>query len=238
MKVPGLGKIILILAAAVLPFEVLAATVEGTVKYEGDVPKLAPLKMDADPACVSKHTTPPMSEALVLGDGSTMGNIFVSIKSGLAAKEYPAPKDAVVIDQKGCVYEPHVVGLMPGQPFKFRNSDGILHNVHALPTSNRPFNLAMPATSKESADQSFPKEETEAFRIKCDVHPWMNTWVKVMPHPYYAVTGKDGKFKIENLPAGEYEVEFWHEKLGAKTEKITVAESDSKNVDFTFKRAG
>jgi len=216
--------------------ELHAATVEGTITYEGKVPKLKTLKMDADPDCLKKHTTPPKSEALVLGDGNTIGNIFVAVKSGLPETEYPAPEEAVHIDQKGCLYHPHVLGLMSGQSITFRNSDGLLHNVHALPKTNRPFNLAMPASVTVSPPKEFKKVEETPFRIKCDVHPWMNTWVRVMSHPFFNVTGADGKFKIENLPAGTYEIEIWHEKLGFKTQKITVADSESKTLDFVMSR--
>ena len=213
-----------------------AATREGTITYEGKVPKIKALKMDADPDCLNKHTSPPPAEYLVLGDGNTMGNIFVAIKSGLPDKEYPAPSSAAIIDQKGCIYDPHVIGLMAGQPLKFKNSDGILHNVHALPKINRPFNMAMPGTMTESSDKGFKKVEEKPFKIKCDVHPWMNTWVRVMSHPYFSVTSTDGKYKIDNLPAGTYEVEAWHEKLGFRTQEITVAEGDSAKLDFKFTR--
>ena len=211
-------------------------SIEGTVTFDGKVPNLKALKMDADPACLAKHSTPPKSEALVLGDGNAMGNIFVSITSGLAEKEHTPPAEAVVIDQNGCIYDPHVFGVMAGQPLKFKNSDGVLHNVHALPKTNRPFNLAMPGTMTESGDKTFKKVEEKPFRIKCDVHPWMSTWVKVMSHPYYDVTASDGKFKIAGLPAGTYEVEFWHEKLGAKTQSVEVADGEAKTVDYTFAR--
>src|SRR5262249_42409377 len=156
----------------------LAATVTGTVTFDGKPPSLKPIAMDADPVCAKKHPTPAMSEKLVLGSGNTMGNIYVHVVKGLAAgKTWPAPKDPVVIDRDGCQYKPHVMGIMIGQPFKVLNSDGILHNVHALPHVNKPFNMAMPPTRTE-ASTAFDKEEG-IFQIKCDVHPWMNSWMAV-----------------------------------------------------------
>ena len=107
------------------------------------------------------------------------------------------------MDQVGCQYVPHVMGLMVGQAFKVLNSDGILHNVHALSKVNRPFNMAMPPTRKE-ASETFTKEEG-MFTVKCDVHPWMRSYISVSSHPFFAVTGEDGSFTIKNLPAGEYE---------------------------------
>ncbi|MCC6849791.1 MAG: carboxypeptidase regulatory-like domain-containing protein [Deltaproteobacteria bacterium] len=214
------------------------ATVTGTVTYEGKVPNLKPLAMDADPACAAKHTSPVANEMLVLGSGNTMGNIIVSVKSGLpTGKTYPAPKEAFVMDQSGCQYKPHVFALQVGQPLKVLNSDGVLHNVHALPKVNGQFNMAMPATRKE-AEHTFDKVELTPFQVKCDVHPWMTAHVSIFDHPYFAVTKDDGKFTIADLPAGTYEIEAWHEKLGSKTEKVTVADGESKTIAFKFTAPG
>jgi plastocyanin len=222
-----------VLAVAALVSGARAASVSGTVTYEGKVPALKPVAMDADPACARKHASAPASEALVLGDGNTMGNIVVRVVKGLpAGKTYPVPKTPVVLDQEGCRYKPHVIGMMTGQEFKILNSDGILHNVHALPKVNKQFNMAMPATRKE-ATATFDKEEG-MFQIKCDVHPWMVAYVLVSSHPYFAVTGKDGKFSIPNLEAGTYEIEAWHEKLGTQKSTVTLAASDNKTVPFKF----
>ena len=210
-----------------------AGSLTGSVKYDGKVPTLKPLDMKADPACAKKHGTPPANEALVLGGGNTMGNVLVYVKSGLpAGKKYPAPSTAVTMDQKGCHYVPHVMGVMVGQTFKVLNSDGLLHNVHALPKVNKQFNMAMPANRTE-ATHSFTKEEG-VFTVKCDVHPWMNAYVGVFSHPYFAVTKADGKFAIPSLPAGTYDIEAWHEKLGVRTGKATVAADGTGKVDFTF----
>jgi plastocyanin len=225
-----LASIVLTLAACALPL--LAGTVSGTVSYSGAVPTLKPVQMDADPGCAKKHGSPPPNEMLVLGDGNAMANVFVSVKSGLAKKDHPAPSKPVTIDQQGCRYVPHVVGVMKGQKVKILNSDGLLHNVHALPKVNKEFNMAMPA-SRTEAEVSFTEEE-DMFTIKCDVHPWMGAYVRVMAHPYFAVTGKDGKFSIPNLPPGTYEIEAWHEKLQTKTATVTIAGDETKTTDFSF----
>jgi len=212
----------------------MAGSISGTVKYEGPIPPSAkrPVKMDADPGCAKKHSTDVMPEFLVLGDGQTLGNVFVHIKSGAPDKQYTVPSEPVVLNQNGCKYEPHVMGVMVGQPFKILNSDGLLHNVHSLPKVNNGFNRAMPAAVKE-ADFEFTKEES-MFKIKCDVHPWMNAWVGVMAHPYFAVSGKDGKFKIDGLPAGTYEIEVWHEKLKTQSKSVTISGDENQTADFTF----
>ncbi len=211
-----------------------AARLTGTIKYEGDVPKFNEIKMDADPICVTHHTTPVYPQTLVLGDGNTMANVFVYVKNGLAKKDYPAPSEPLVIDQKGCQYTPHVAGVMVGQTVKILNPDGTLHNVHALCKTNQEFNLAMPKFRAETT-KVFDKEEF-MFPIKCDVHPWMNGWISVMSHPFFSTTPTDGKFKIENLPAGTYEIEAWHEKLGTQKSSVTVTGDESKEINFTFSK--
>jgi len=220
--------------ALVLAGAAQAANITGTVTYDGKVPNLRPLAMDADPVCASKHKEPVPNQMLELGkSGNTMGNILVRVTSGLpAGKTYPPPKDPVVMDQNGCIYQPHVFVIQQGQTWKVLNSDGVLHNVHALPKVNGQFNMAMPPNRKE-AEHVFDKPE-DPFTIKCDVHPWMTAYTMVTTNPFYSVTKEDGKFTISNLPAGSYEIEAWHEKLGKKTEKITVGESDNKTVDFKF----
>jgi plastocyanin len=209
-----------------------AGTITGTAVYDGKVPALKPLSVAAEPICSKQHETVP-NEMLVLGSGNTMANVLVRVVSGLpAGKTYPAPTAPVTMDQHGCQYKPHVMGIMVGQPFKVLNSDGILHNVHALPKVNATFNMAMPPTRKE-ASATFGKEEG-MFVIKCDVHPWMQSYMGVFSHPFFAVTGADGKFTIANLPAGTYEVEAWHEKLGTQKSKVTVGASDTQSASFKF----
>jgi plastocyanin len=170
---------------------------------------------------------------LVLGSGSTMGNIMVWVSKGLAAgKTWPPPKTPVVLDQKGCVYEPHVMGIMVGQAYRILNSDGILHNVHALPKINQGFNRPMPATVKE-ASAKFDKPEA-MFHIKCDVHPWMSAYVGAFTHPFFSVTGTDGKFTISGLDPGTYELTAWHERLGTQTASVTVGANETKAQNFKF----
>lgn len=211
-----------------------AASVSGVATYKGEVPEFQEIKMDADPICLAKHNEAVFPDTLVLGEGQTMGNVFVHIKTGLPQKDYPVPAEPVTINQQGCVYDPHVLGVMAGQPVKILNPDGTLHNVHAFSKINPEFNMAMPKFRKETT-KVFDKPEF-MFPIKCDVHPWMESWISVMSHPYFIVTQSDGKFTINNLPAGTYEVEAWHETLGTQTASVTVAEGDAGEANFTFSR--
>ena len=210
-----------------------ASSITGTVTFTGKAPTLKPLAMDADPACAKKHTAPVANEMLVLGNASTMGNVMVWVSKGLpAGKTWPAPKTPAVLDQNGCQYKPHVMALMVGQPYKILNSDGVVHNVHALPKINKPFNRPMPATVKE-ATVTFDKAE-DNFPIKCDVHPWMNAFIGVFSHPFFSVTGQDGKYTISGLDPGTYEITVWQERLGTQTASVTVAASGTKTQDFKF----
>jgi len=224
--------LLVFLCSLVLTTAAFAGSVTGKIVYEGDVPTMKKLDMAADPTCAQKHAggEPPRSEMLVLGDGNAMANIFVAIKNPPAGP-HAAPSTAVEIDQNGCIYHPHVVGVMVGQPIKFKNSDGILHNVHGLPEVNREFNIGMPGSLKEK-EQVLNKPE-QHFKVKCDVHPWMNAYVAVMEHPFFDVTGTDGTYEIGNLPAGDYEVEIWHERLGTKTAKVTVGDGAA-TANFTL----
>ena len=210
-------------------------TITGTVKYEGKVPPMKALKMAADPICDGKHKdAPARSEWLIVGDSGELKNAFVWIKEG--ADNYPAPEEHAVLDQNGCIYSPHVLGVQVGQVVDILNTDGTLHNVHSLPKLNPQFNIAMPKFKKKK-EVTFTKQEM-MFPIKCDVHPWMKCYVAVVNHPFFDVTGEDGNFKISGLPAGKYTLEVWHEKLGTKSVSVTVADVDgaTETVDFTLTR--
>jgi plastocyanin len=213
---------------------VAASTITGTVTFDGKTPALKPLDMTAEPVCHKKHGGKPApNEALVLGTGNTMGNIMVWVSKGLpAGKTWPAPNTPVVLDQDGCAYKPHVTGIMVGQTYRILNNDGILHNIHTLPKINPAFNRGQPATVKEMTT-TFPKPEA-IFQVKCDVHPWMSAYIAVYTHPFYSVTGTDGKFTISGLDPGTYEVSAWHEKLGTQTASITVAANETKTQAFKF----
>ena len=210
------------------------SSLTGTVTFNGDPPALRPLDMTAEAVCHQKHGGKPApNEALVLGTGNTMGNIMVWVSNGLpAGQTWPAPSTPVVLDQNGCVYEPHVMGIMVGQTYRILNSDGILHNIHTLPKINPMFNRGQPATVKEMTT-SFPSPEN-MFEVKCDVHPWMAAYIGVFSHPFFSVTGTDGKFTISGLAPGTYEITAWHERLGTQTASVTVGADATMNQNFTF----
>ncbi|MEE9165851.1 MAG: carboxypeptidase regulatory-like domain-containing protein [Candidatus Neomarinimicrobiota bacterium] len=210
--------------------------ITGAVTYEGSVPRMKAIRMGADPICQAKHESPIRSEWLLVGEKGEVGNVFVYIKEGLGDKSFPVPENPVVLDQKGCIYSPHIFGIQASQPLEVLNSDGTLHNVHAVAKANRSFNEAMPAVRKKIT-KTFDQPEI-MVRIKCDVHPWMGSYAGVLNHPYFAVTGEDGVFEIKNLPPGKYTVEAWHERLRTRTATVTVKDEETATVDFKFTRPG
>ena len=211
-----------------------AGNITGAIKLEGEAPKPDAIKMNADPVCVKegKGTT---TEFILTGDGGALQNVFVYVKDGLGNRTFPTPSTSLVLDQKGCHYRPHVFGIMVGQPLEILNSDPTLHNIHALPKNNQEFNTGQPIQGMKFNHTFTTKEVMLPF--KCDVHGWMNAWIGVLDHPYYAVTTTDGTFSLKGLPPGTYTIEAWHEKLGTQTQTVTVGAKETKNVAFTFKAA-
>jgi plastocyanin len=214
-----------------------AGTVTGTITLDGAAPKNEAIKMNADPVCLREAKGPQTQETYLVGsDGKSLGNVFVYVKDGLGSYAYDMPTEPAKIDQKECRYHPHVFGMRVGQPLEILNSDPTLHNIHAMPKNNQEFNNGQPIQGMKMTHTFTAKEIMVPF--KCDVHGWMNAYVGVLDHPYYAVTKDDGKFELKDLPAGTYTIEAWHEKFGAQTQSVTVAAKESKDVTFTFKPAG
>lgn len=209
-----------------------AASISGKVDIEGNVPPNPVINMDADPVCKSLHQGEVRAEKAIQNENGTLKNVFVYIKEGFDGKA-EAPKSPAVLDQKGCLYDPHVMGMQVGQPLSILNSDATLHNVHALAEKNPEFNLGMPLQGMKLEKTFFNSEVMMKF--KCDVHPWMVAYIGVLPHQYFAVTDETGAFEIDGLDPGEYTLEAWHETYGIKTQKIKIVGGDEvKKVDFKF----
>ena len=205
-----------------------AASVSGTVSFDGTAPKAAKIDMSQDPACKGSNTA-----ETVVANANKLSNVFVYVKEGLGNRTFDVPKDPVTLDQSGCKYHPHVLGVMAGQTLKIVNSDPTTHNIHPTPANNREWNESQPAQAA-ALEKTFAREEI-MLPVKCNQHPWMKMYINVVKAPFYAVTGPDGKFEIKGLPPGDYTLAFVQEKMGTQEQKVTLAAKDSKTVDMTFK---
>lgn len=206
-----------------------AAAITGKITFEGAAPQTAAISTASDPACGA----PVPAESIVVDNGG-LQNVFVYIKDPLGAQyAFDTPTEPVRLDQKGCRYVPHVVGVRVAQPLEVLNSDNTLHNVHGMPEANREFNRGQPLPGvKDIATFTTPEV---LVRFKCDVHPWMLAFVGVVDHPYFAVSGGGGRFELTTIPPGTYTVEAVHEKLGRQTQSVTLGDKDAKEITFTFK---
>jgi plastocyanin len=236
----GIRPLIVLIAAALAAGSTVvnAGEIKGTVKFKGTPRNARPMKkLMADEACACMHTTPPVDEKFVYGETDEAGvvtlcNVFVWIKEGLPEKEYDMPKEPAVINQKGCTFVPHVLGVRAGQDLEVRNADKTAHNVNAQPKRNKGFNNAQPPNTRPLTKR-FTREEV-MVKVGCDMHTWMSCYVGVVSHPFFAVTGKDGTFSLKDVPDGKYEIEVWHELLKTKNQTITVKGGEAASVEFVY----
>jgi hypothetical protein len=208
------------------------ATITGTVSFTGTPPQNPVIDMSEEPTCKAKYTEPPRDPVVVVSDGK-LANVFVRVTSGLATgASYRTPQTPVALDQSGCLYHPRVLGVIASQEIQIRNGDAVLHNIKAVPTANRGFNISQP-TQGMASSRTFSQPEV-AIPVECSVHSWMHARVFVMEHPYFATSGTDGSFRITGLPAGTYTLEAWHETLGTRTATVTVTDGGTATVSLAF----
>ena len=181
--------------------------------------------------CAAKHSMTPTQETVVVGDGGGLANVFVYVKEGLESLDFPTPTQAVVLDQDGCEYTPHVLGVQTGQDYTLKNSDGILHNINASPTENRPFNISQPVNMETSRD--FPTAEI-MIPVVCNVHGWMNAYIGAADHPYFTATDADGTASLHGLSLGDYVVAAWHQLYATLTQNVTIVTCETAELSFPF----
>ncbi len=203
------------------------ATVSGVVTLRGEPPKPQRIDMALDPACKGENDT----DNVVAHDGK-LANVFVYVKQPVIAGDWPAPQPPVKVEQKGCRYVPHVVGVVVGQKLEVLNDDPTTHNIHPMPKMNHEFNAAQ-GPDAAPIEHVFDKPEI-MIPVKCNNHPWMRMYVNVAANPLFAVTGADGKFEIKGLPPGTYTLAAVQEDLGEQTQTITVVPKQAATLDFTF----
>ena len=207
-----------------------AGNIAGSIVFEGDAPSMDVIDMAGEAVCAAKHSSTPMTEGVVVNGNGTLANVFVYVKEGLETLQFPTPA-AALLDQDGCVYIPHVLGVMVDQDITIRNSDGLLHNINASPNEQRGFNTSQPVNMEST--RSFGTAEV-MVPLRCDVHGWMGAYVGVLHHPFHSVSNNSGAFNLSTLPPGEYVIEAWHERYGTQTQTATVTTGQTTEVTFTF----
>ncbi len=222
------------------PSEKATAVITGKVFFDGDPPpreevsaeKIAAAK---DELCIKHHADHPLlTEDLIVSEDKAIRNVLVYVKSFPEDWTHATLEDTVSIDQKGCAYVPHVVGVMVDQPVEVSSSDDTAHNVHLVARRNRGTNFTQ--AKGDTKEMTFKRAEMGSAYFKCDIHSWMKSYVGVFDHPFFAVTADDGTFEFPKLPPGEYEIAAWHETLGTQTQKITLEDGKPFMAEFTFKQ--
>ena len=214
-----------------------AGDVKGVVNVDGAVPKNDVIKMNAEPGLRPRSQGTADLGKLHRRRRWQDARQRVSLrKTGLGNYVFDTPTETAKIDQQQCRYHPHVFGMRVNQPLEILNSDPTLHNIHAMPKGNSEFNNGQPIQGMKMT-HTFDKKEV-MVPFKCDVHGWMNAYVGVLDHPYFAVTDKSGAFELKSLPPGTYTIEAWHEKLGTQTASVTLGPKETKDVTFSFKASG
>lgn len=209
-----------------------AGSITGTVKLIGAPPKFKPLNMSAEPTCVKDNPEPVYPPIVVTGAKGALANVVVYVKGNMDDYKFETPTPPAVLDQKNCMYVPHVLALMTNQDFHVINSDDTLHNIHPVPRDNHVWNQSQPAGAPP-IDRSFSNPEL-AIPVNCNVHPWMRGYLFVFRHPFFAVTTKTGEFSLNGLPPGTYTIEAWQEHYGVQEETVTIGPKQAKAVAFTY----
>ena len=212
-----------------------AGSITGTVQLESKPPRMKVINMTAEPKCAQGHSSPVLTQEVVPGENGTLQSVVVYLQGDFSQYKFGEPQTPATIDQKGCMYNPHVLALRSGQPLEVINSDPVTHNIHPVPKDNREWNQSQPPGAAPIV-QSFAREEV-TIPVKCNVHPWMKAYIAVLNNPYFQVTGKDGSFDLKNVPPGTYKVVAWHEFYGTSEQSVTIGPKESKNIRFAFNAA-
>lgn len=207
-------------------------TIAGEVRVEGAVPPQTDVRFGGSAECLAAHDGGRVpSGDLLVRDGLLQG-AFVWVKDGLGDRVFAIPTVPVVIDQSGCLFTPRVAGAQVGQRIMFTNDDPLLHNVHGTPNASPPWNFSLP---RHGISRDLRIEAPEIMvSVRCDVHPWMQAWIGVVDHPYFAVTGADGRFRLPDVPPGTYTLGVWHERLGTRETRVGLEPTATATTTIVF----
>jgi plastocyanin len=206
-------------------------SISGHVRLTGTRPAMKELRFGGFAECAAQHQGPAYAGDVLVQDGRVQ-NAFIYIQSGLGERVFAIPTAGIEIDQTGCLYAPRVAGAQVGQLIRFLNSDLAMHNVHGTPKDSPAWNFVL---ARAGLERQIRIDRPEVMvSVRCDLHPWMQGWIGVVDHPYFAVTGSDGAFRLANVPPGPYTVTAWHERFGTQSQQVTVAERGTAETAFTF----
>jgi len=206
-------------------------TIGGQVRFDGTPPPMKEIRFGSFAECATQHPGPVYNGDALVHDGRVQ-NAFVYVSAGLGDRVFAIPDAAVEIDQRGCLYVPHVAGAQVGQLITFVNGDPAIHNVHGTPAGAPGWNFVLPRRGAER--QLRILQPDVAVSLRCDLHPWMQAWIGVVDHPYFAVTGADGAFRLADVPPGTYTITAWHERFGTQSQQVTLAERGTATVELAF----
>ncbi len=205
--------------------------IEGEVRLTGPPPAATVVDMSSAKDCAASNPRAVQTDDVLVHDGKVQ-NAIVAIKDGLGDRVFAVPQTSVTVDQRGCLFTPRVAAAQAGQPVKFLNSDPLPHNVHGTPPKSSGWNFSL---GLKGAERTVDVDDPQAVvPIRCDIHPWMQAYLGVYDHPYFMVTGADGRFTLKDVPPGTYVVEAWHERFGTRTANVTVGPKETKTVTFSF----
>jgi len=209
----------------------VTGTIAGTVRFDGAVPAMAEVRFGGFGECAAQHSGTVYAGDVLVKDG-LVENAFVWLKDGLGDRVFAVPEAPVEVDQVGCLYEPRIAGAQVGQTVRFVNGDQLLHNVRGTPKASAQWNVSL---SRRGASRDIVVERPEVMvSVRCDLHPWMQSWLGVVDHPYFALTAADGTFTLRDVPPGDYAVAVWHERLGVAETRVSLAAKGSATADFTL----
>lgn len=208
------------------------SNIAGKISFQGEKPKLGIIKMGKDSVCESEQKGTVYAQDGEVNANGTLPNAFVYIKEGFGNRKFTAPVNSVDLTQSGCMYNPHVLGIMVGQPLQVLTLDPTTHNIHVMAEINRPWNVSQQPGSP-SVIRRFTKPEV-MIPVHCNVHPWMKAYIGVVDNPFYEVTGRDGSYDLKNVPPGDYTLAVWTATFGTQEKHVTVRAGETTTVDFTL----
>jgi plastocyanin len=209
-----------------------AGVITGRALFAGKQPPRKRIDMDQEPQCAKLHAGAVYDDRISAGSDGALAHVFVYLKQGLEDKKFEPPAEPVIIDQRGCWFGPRVMGIQVGQTLKVTNSDPLTHNIHPLAQVNRDWNQSQ-APGAEPLTRRFLQPEI-MIRVRCNIHSWMQAWIGVVAHPWFAVTKADGSFELRHVPPGTYTIEAWQEELGRQEQQLTLAPAGKNEIVFRF----